>query len=702
MQCYTELTPPTAVTHVESLALLGTNCNNLVVAKYSQLQIFELKATVTAVSSNADKLSNNALRGEADTSFLGDDTTVQRTEYTSKLSHIAEYTLHGTITSLKKIKLVDTKSGGDALLVSTKDAKASLVEWDPETSTLRTISVHYYEGDEVHRSPWSPNLSHCQSYLTVDPSSRCAALKFGQRNLAIIPFRQPGDDIGVGEYDSDASEDVKSKPQKDLKLSGHTEVAQSPYNSSFVLPLTALDPNITYLVDISFLYEYREPTFGIVSSSIAPSAPLMRDRKDTVTYAVFTLDLDQRASTTLLSISGLPYDIFRIVSLPSPVGGSLLIGFNEIIHVDQAGKTIGVAVNEFAPQCSDFAMTDRCELSLKLEGCIVEQLGTNNGDVLLITSIGQLLIIDFKLDGRTVSAFSIHKVTVDRGGMVFPAAASCATILGRGKLFVGSEHSDSALIGFTQRSTQISRKRSRADVLMELGDISADEEDFEDLEDDIYSANQLTNGIGGQASIESQSPSTYHFRIHDILENLAPLQNVTTTMRHIIGANDIHNQLEDEVNEFKLIGSCGKKNACSLLNINQSFKPNFIHHFSLAGAQAVWSVHAKKPMPKDIPKAEPGKDAEAAVAADLDYDQLLFVARISKSGHEESAVYDILPDDIKERHGTEFESEAGATVDIGTLNKGTRIVQILKNEIRSYDLGKFFLLHFRLFSFHSY
>lgn len=689
MQCYTELTPPTAITHVESLSLLGPGCNNLVVVKHSQLQIFELISVVTEVADDADPSSNIPSTGKVDTSFLTDNTTVQRTEHTSKLSLVAEYMLHGTATSLKKINSIETKCGGEALLVSTKDAKASLLEWDPEILTLRTISVHYYEHEELHHSPWSPKLSHCYSFLTVDPSSRCAALKFGQRNLAIIPFRQSGEDIGEGEYGSDSDEDAKSEPREKVKSSGQTEANRTPYSSSFVLPLTVLDPNITHLIDISFLYEFREPTFGIVYSSVAPSAPLMRNRKDPLTYAVFTLDLDQRASTTLLSIGGLPYDLFSITPLPAPIGGSLLIGGNEMIHVDQAGKTVGVAVNEFAPHCSDFPMTDQRILSLKLEGCIVEQLEPEKGDVLLIISTGELYIIRFKLDGRTVSTFSIQQVAEERGGMIFPATASCAASLGRGRCFIGSEHCDSALIGFSQRTAQLARKRSRADMLMELGDISADEEDFEDFEDDIYAANTFTNGDGEQASTDSHSPSSYCFRIHDVLRNIAPLQDITVMGKSAFDGSGAFGRSDNEVEGIQLTGSCGKKSAGNLLIMNQNFRPTSINQFSLSNIVAIWSIHAKKPSPKGLPRTESGKDSEAAVAADVEYDQLLFVSRISNDGLEESAVFDILPDTIEEKRETEFAPD-GATVDVGTLNNGTRVIQILKNEIRSYDPGMLF------------
>ncbi|KAA8574874.1 hypothetical protein EYC84_004116 [Monilinia fructicola] len=89
MQCYTELTPPTAVTHSLSLPFLSADANNLVVAKASLLQIF----TTKTVSVDLDELSGkdpltvkDATGIDArihdddgeDASFLGADSILQR------------------------------------------------------------------------------------------------------------------------------------------------------------------------------------------------------------------------------------------------------------------------------------------------------------------------------------------------------------------------------------------------------------------------------------------------------------------------------------------------------------------------------------------------------------------------------------------------------------------------------------------------
>lgn len=56
MQCYSELTPPTAVTHSLVLPFTSAQSSNLVVARASLLQIF----TTTTVSAEVDNAQNSS------------------------------------------------------------------------------------------------------------------------------------------------------------------------------------------------------------------------------------------------------------------------------------------------------------------------------------------------------------------------------------------------------------------------------------------------------------------------------------------------------------------------------------------------------------------------------------------------------------------------------------------------------------------
>ncbi|CAD0049478.1 unnamed protein product [Aureobasidium pullulans] len=472
MQCYTELVAPTAVSNAVALPFIAPGATNLVVAKTSLLQVFALKTIAT--DTKPSSLSN------ADATATEGPESVHRLENTSKLVLLGEYPVSGTITSLQRVKALNTKTGADALLVSTQDAKISLVEWDPLNHRISTLSIHYYERETTNTLPFGPSLADTPSYLSVDPRSRCAALKFGTKHLAIIPFRQSADDLA----DED---DLDTPPPTKAPAAGTEAQAETPYSASFVLPLTALDPALTHPVHLAFLHEYREPTFGIVSSNKAPSHGLLDERKDILNYTVFTLDLDQRASTTLLSVTGLPFDIFRVVPLPLPVGGALLVGANELVHVDQAGKTNAVAVNEFAKLSSNFAMADQSDLGLRLEDCVVENLDHTNGNMLIVLNTGRLAVLSFRIDGRSVSGLAVHLVDSAHGGHQLKTAANCAASLGRGRLFLGSEDGDSTLIGWSKKTAQSSRKRSHAQMIAEDAELSLDEEDLDDdADDDLY------------------------------------------------------------------------------------------------------------------------------------------------------------------------------------------------------------------------
>jgi cleavage and polyadenylation specificity factor subunit 1 len=668
MQCYTEIAPPTAVSHAITLPFINSRANNLVVAKNSLLQIFEVKSTTTEVTPGGGNESQNAA-ANLDTEAA--DVPLQRTESTARLVLVGEFPLAGTVISLARIKALNTKSKGEALLVAFRDAKLSLVEWDPDTYNLHTISIHYYENPDLPGiAPWSADVKDTYNFLTADPSSRCAALKFGTHNLAILPFRQR--DLVEDDYDSDAD---APKETKTGQANGTDGEHKTPYTSSFVLPLTNLDPTLTHPVHLAFLHEYREPTFGIVAASQATAPSLLAHRKDILTYSVFTLDLEQKASTTLLSVSGLPYDITKVVPLPSPIGGALLVGGNEIIHVDQGGKTNGVAVNEFAKACTSFPLSDQSELALHLEGCNVELLSQDTGDVLVVLNDGRILILTFTLDGRTVSGMTVQTVAADHGGLVIKAGASCISNVGRSRLFVGSEDGESFMLGWTSTSNHLRRKQSNADL--DGDEEASDEEDMDDMEDDLYNDTAPTVKKITAAVSEPTAPGTYTFRIHDVLPSIAPIR-----------AAVLHPGKDTEsLNRGEMMLSTGRGAAGAITVLNRELHPVSVATQKLTSAHGIWAVHARRQAPGDVTAAF-GQDTEANMATDVDYDQYLVVSRRGEDGSESTAVYEVKGNELTETDKGDFEREEGSTLFVGVLAAGTKVVQVMRTEVRTYDSGK--------------
>lgn len=703
MQCYTELTPPTAVTHSVSLPFVSAQSNNLVVAKSSLLQIFTTKA-ISAELDNAQTGDKQSIKSNTkydgrlthdddglESSFLGGDSVLQKSDraVNTKLVLVAEIPLAGTITGLARVKAAVTQSGGDALLIAFKDAKLSLVAWDPERLAVSTISIHYYEQDELQGSPWAAPLSDYVNFLAADPSSRCAALKFGARNLAIVPFKHANEDIDMDDWDDqpDSARDTKNNV---AVANGDSNIKEdTPYSPSFVLRLPNLDPSLLHPVHLAFLYEYREPTFGILSSTEAPSNAL--GRKDHLSYMVFTLDLQQKASTTILSVGGLPRDLFQVVALPAPVGGALLVGPNELLHIGQSGKPHGVAVNQMTKQVTSFGLVDQSDLNLRLEGCTIEVLSHENGELLMVLSDGRLATVMFRLDGRSVSGFTVKLVSKDAGGFLIPCGTTSLTRVGRNSMFAGNEDGDSLVFGWTRKQSQVARRKPKLEELDVDVDLSDEDLDLED-DDDLYGDEPAAPQPAASAGASTKSGGDLSFRIHDRLLSIAPIRAMTYGKPATSSDAKEAEKLQGVQSDLQLVCAVGRGNASALAVMNREIQPKVIGRFEFPEARGFWAMSAQKPVPKSIQGDKGAATLGNDYSALSQYDKYMIVAKVDLDGYETSDVYALTAAGFENLTGTEFEPAAGITIEAGTMGHHKRIIQVLKSEIRCYDGGMFGLL----------
>ncbi len=700
MQCYTELTPATAVTHSTTLQFIPGQGTNLVLAKSSLLQIFRTKvvsADIEAPQGGGQQRTRNAARYESrlandddglEASFLGGDSLAQRSDRanTTKLVLVADIPLAGTVTGLARIKTPNARHGCDSLLIAFKDARLSLVEWDAEQHTLSTVSIHYYEQEELQGSPWAAPSGHYANFLAADPGSRCAALKFGPRNLAILPFRQADEDIDMGDWDEELD---GPRPAKDLSsavINGASNIEDTPYSPSFVLRLSNLDPSLLHPVHLAFLHEYREPTFGILASTVAASNSL--GRKDHFVYMVFTLDLQQKASTTILSVTGLPQDLFRVVPLPAPVGGALLVGANELIHIDQSGKPNGVAVNPMTKQCTSFGLVDQSDLNLRLEGCVIDTLTGDLGELLIILNDGQMAAVTFRIDGRTVSGLELKLLPPSSGASAIPGRVTTLSRIGRNAMFAGLEEGDSLLFGWAKKQSQAGRRKPRAKDARAEMDVEDEEllEEDEDDDDDLY-GEEAAPRHQPVSAVSSLVSGDLSFRIHDRLLNVGPIQAMTYSQpTWLPGSEEERNSVGVHSN-LQLVCAVGRDKSACLATMSQSIQPKVIGRFEFSEARGFWTMFAKRPVPKTLQGDKGGN----ALGKDYDmsdqYDKFMIVAKVDLDGYEKSDVYALTAAGFESLGGTEFDPAAGITVEAGTMGKGSRIIQILKSEVRCYDGG---------------
>ena len=699
MQCYTELTPPTAVTHSTTLQFIPGQGTNLVVAKSSLLQIFKTKLVSTELDSlhSSAQKTRNITRYESrlandddglEASFLGGDSIAQRTDRANntKLVLVFETPLAGAVTGLARIKAPNARNGCESLLIAFKDARLSLVEWDVERHALVTVSIHYYEQEELQGSPWAAPLSHYVNFLAVDPGSRCAALKFGARNLAILPFRQADEDIDMDDWDEELDGPRPAKDLTNAVINGASNIEDTPYSPSFVLRLSNLDPSLLHPVHLAFLHEYREPTFGILASTASASNSL--GRKDHFTYMVFTLDLQQKASTTILSVGGLPQDLFRVVPLPAPVGGALLVGSNELIHIDQSGKPNGVAVNPMTKQSTSFGLVDQSDLNLRLEGCIIDVLTADLGELLIILNDGRMALVTFRIDGRTVSGLELKMLPEASGGTVIPGRVSTLSRIGRTSMFAGLEEGDSLVFGWSKKQSHAGRRKPRGKESTQDLDVEEEEggEEEEEDEDDLYGEEPAARQqpVSAMSSLISGDLS---FRIHDRLLSIAPIQAMTYGQPVYLPSSEEERNSAGVHSDLQLACAVGRDKSACLATMNVAIQPKVIGRFEFPEARGFWTVCAKKPIPKSLQGDKGGNSLSNDYDTSGQYDKFMIVGKVDLDGYEKSDVYALTAAGFETLGGTEFDPAAGITIEAGTMGKGSRIVQILKSEVRSYDGG---------------
>ncbi|CAD0031213.1 unnamed protein product [Aureobasidium pullulans] len=341
-------------------------------------------------------------------------------------------------------------------------------------------------------------------------------------------------------------------------------------------------------------------------------------------------------------------------------------------------------------------MADQSDLGLRLEDCVVETLDHTNGNMLIVLNTGRLAVLSFRIDGRSVSGLAVHMVDSAHGGHQLKTAANCAAFLGRGRLFLGSEDGDSTLIGWSKKTAQSSRKRSHAQMIAEDAELSLDEEDLDDdADDDLYADEAPVVKQATSQAADSSGPDSYFFRIHDNLFSMGPIKNVC--LGKYATDHPSENDLEPQLS---LLASVGRERASKLAFINRELTPSPLRSVDVPQAQAVWTACAKQAAPRGLPKPTDGTQTlEAQLSSDALYDQYLITCHVDDDGEGSSKVFKIDNEvtnskmgdssaSYTEVTGTEFEGE-GETLDVGILASGTRIVQVRKHEVRSYDAGKF-------------
>ncbi|KAH3680246.1 hypothetical protein WICMUC_000427 [Wickerhamomyces mucosus] len=374
----------------------------------------------------------------------------------NKLQLINEFLINGKIIGIKSISLSKI-SKLDSLIVLTEFAKISIVAFDENINSIQTISLHYYE-TEIQNRLTSPIVG--QPQLKIDPNNTVSLVHY-RDILCFLPLYQ--DDF---EDDELISND---------QFFGNSSIVQSKH----------LHQSISNIIDCTFLYNYRDPTLAIIYNSDFTWGADLSNKKDTVNFIIISIDLTNGSATPIINVENLPYDTYKLYPLPSPLNGVLLMGCNQIIHIDTQGNIKGIATNVFAKNTTNQQLLDQSDLQLFLEFSEMEYLGGN--DVLIINKLGIWYKLKFELDGKIIKNLKLER-ELNQNFQDELIWCNGITSIDDNYLFISSTSSDSILFNKVKaenETIQLNQQRKTKRDLDEDEDML-----YEDENEEINLSNQ--------------------------------------------------------------------------------------------------------------------------------------------------------------------------------------------------------------------
>lgn len=532
---YKQTHPPTGVEHCVHCHFMSPVESNLVVAGTSQLRIYRFynhEEHNTATSASSEKVA---------------DSTTKR----KKLERISQYPLFGNIECLQAVKLAGNTR--DSLLMSFKDAKFAIVDYDPGTHDLKTRSLHFFEDEKIKGN----NQEHSRPPMVrVDPERRCSVMLIYGTHLVVLPFRQEGilDD-------------------HDVPYTGSGD--RSALLPSYTVNLKDIHDKLCNIVDIQFLHGYYEPTLLLLYEPLQTWPGRLAMRHDTCALIAVSLNLSQRNHPVVWSLNNLPFDCSQVLAVPKPIGGVLVCATNSLLYLNQSVPPYGVSLNSIADHSTDFPLRAQEGVVITLDGAQATFISPEK----LVFSLkgGEIYVVTLVADGvRSVRNFNFDKAAAS-------VLTSCICECGEGYLFLGSRLGNSLLVKYTEKAQDIGvepdlfspgmdppqAKRRRLDT-----DYTYALDDLDELE--VYGKEEQT-GV---------KLTSYTFEVCDSLLNIGPCTCVGMGEPAFLSEEFAGGKEWDL--ELVSCSGYGKNGALSVLQ--RSVRPQVVTTFELPGCVDMWTV----------------------------------------------------------------------------------------------------------------
>lgn len=608
------------------------NLPNLIISKGNVLEVYRVRVE------EADPKSSKATGGSAPPSAARRGGAMAGIS-SAWLELVCHHRLHGNVESMTVLHhgRDDGRKRRDAIILAFREAKLSVLEFDDSTHSLRTSSMHYFEGPDWQYLKRGAEKFPRGPLLRGDPQGRCAGALVYDTQMIMLKAEQEG--YGFGEEEEGM--------ERTGALCAHVK-------SSYVVSMREL--GVIHIKDFTFLHGYIEPVLLLLHEKEPTWAGHAAVKRHTCVITALSINTTLKQHPLIWSTANLPYDAYMLLAVPSPIGGVIVVAANSI-HYHSQSTTCSLGLNDYATWPEGSGDMPKSKISVELDAARVTWI--SHDIALFSTKTGMLLLLSLIYDGRTVQKLELMK---SRASVL----TSCMSMLGDMFFFLGSRLGDSLFVQFTCGSNA-EQGDSEADAAMPPAK-RLHRMTYEDSQDGV--------GMEELSLYHSSSANTdllqknFNFLVRDSFINIGPVRDFAHGLR--MNADPNASGAAKQSN-YELVCCSGHGKNGSLSILHQSLRPDLITEVELPGCKGIWTVYYKGS--RSLMPDTSGSGSNA----DEEFHAYLIISLESRTMVLETG------DTLGEVTETVDYYTEGPTIVAGNLFNRKRVVQVFSRGVRLLD-----------------
>jgi cleavage and polyadenylation specificity factor subunit 1 len=142
---------------------------------------------------------------------------------------------------------------------------------------------------------------------------------------------------------------------------------------------------------------YTEPVVVVLHEKEPTWAGRVAVRRHTCAITALSINTTLKQHPLIWSATNLPYDAYKLLAVPSPIGGVLVLCANTIHYYSQS-TSCALALNEFAVAPEGSPDFPKSKITVELD--TAHAAWVSHDVALLSTKTGNLLLLSLVYDGR--------------------------------------------------------------------------------------------------------------------------------------------------------------------------------------------------------------------------------------------------------------------------------------------------------------